>query len=44
MKQGITTRCWRLKDYLEAHRGEGYLTIEKICSEVTQLMEFLITN
>ena len=31
----LTTRCWRLKDYLEAHRGEGYLTNEKICSEVT---------
>lgn len=35
MKGGITTRQWRLKQYLEEHRGEGYISIKQICDEVT---------
>ena len=35
MKGGITTRQWALKNYLEAHRGEGYISIKQICEKVT---------
>lgn len=34
MRGGITTRQWALKNYLEAHRGDGFITIEQICEEV----------
>lgn len=37
--KGLTTRQWRLKDYLEFHRGEGYITIEQVCRDLSQLYE-----
>ena len=43
MKNGISTRCWRLKDYLEYHRGEGFIRIEKVCEDLPELYK-LNTN
>lgn len=43
MKNGITTRQWRLKDYLEYHRGEGFIRIEKVCEDLPDLYK-LNTN
>lgn len=32
----LKTRQWRLKDYLETHRGEGFITIEQICEDLPE--------
>lgn len=32
----LETRQWRLKDYLDRHRGEGFITIEQICADMPE--------
>lgn len=32
----LQTRQWRLKDYLEEHRGCGFITIEQICEALPE--------
>ena len=34
--QKLQTRQWRLKDYLDAHRGQGFISIEQICEELPE--------
>ena len=34
MREKLQTRQWRLKDYLEEHRGEGFITVEQICHDL----------
>ena len=36
MNERLKTRQWRLKDYLEEHRGEGFITIEQICADLSE--------
>ena len=37
MKNGLSGRQWRLKDYLEFHRGEGFIRIEQVCQDLPEL-------
>lgn len=34
MKDGITTRQWALKSLLEAHHGEGFISVEQVCRDL----------
>lgn len=36
----LLTRQWRLKDYLEEHRGKGFISVEKVCKDLSEFYTY----